>query len=303
MSPIVPRIDPVIAELLREIAADPRSRIFGRTAERAREAQTRSDVLSPRAAGLQQAERHLLSVHRSEVAYLLRAAFCESFAQAPAAERAYTRRFELEARAARESRARRELEHAREPREPRDPGNAALERLLDDAGEPLDAGVLAVLALRLECCDPARIYCAADLERQGERRAASEILRRVLAGHPREVDAWCAWRNLGFNQFALGLPEEAYTCYQRAAEIGGDKADLWAYTFVLAVRIGAIAGARRAAARVDELADNPSWAESFRLDAGAHGFLDPGPESRATLARLRPDLGPISTEIAHAFPS
>ncbi len=312
MSPMVPSpadpLDESIASLLDEALRDPRASLFRR--ERASEALSdgrRSDPWSARSASATLVERHLLAVHREEVGYLLRDAFCRAFTHDRANDRAYTRRFETLAEERWRQAAEAEVERAPGPQ---DPAHRALLALARSGGaDPLgglSAAELATITLRFDPNDQARIYCAAELQSRGQHDSAAALLERVLAGHPTRVNAWCAWRNLGYNELALGRREHALEHYHTAAGIGETQPDLWGWTFALALGLGDAERARQAARYLDLLEPDveAAWVRELRDDVARYGAVraGDGPRARSVIGRLADQLGPVSTEVAHAVP-
>lgn len=310
---MVPReLDPGIADLLSEALRDPQARVFHFDpfqSDAAREA-VHADVVSPRLAGLPLVERHLLAVHREEVGFLLRDAFCRTFTSEQQVDRAYTRRFESQPLDEWQSRAQFELDAFEGPL---DAGISALAVLAEtepsSAESPLgglSASELATIALRFEANDQARIYCAADLQQRGQHRASGEILGRVLDGHPTRTHAWCAWRNLGYSELLLDRRGQALERYEHAARIGATQVDLWGWVFALALVTQNPGRAGLAARHIDDLESNAkaAWIQELRADLEFYGALRKAdsPQVRSGLGTILDQLGPVSTEVAHALP-
>ena len=313
MSPMVPKeLDPGIAGLLAEAVSDPHARVFhlDPSASGGAHEAVHADVVSPRLGGLSLVERHLLAVHREEVGFLLREAFCRTFTSEQQADRAYTRRFESQPLDQWQQRARFELDSFDGQA---DMGLAALTTLAEQQATStesplggLNASELATIALRFEANDQARIYCAADLQQRGQHRASGEILGRVLDGHPTRTNAWCAWRNLGYSELMLDRRDRALDRYEHAARIGATQVDLWGWMFALALAVQDTGRASLAARHIDDLESNAKapWIQELRADLEHYGAMRKTDSSgvRSGLGTILDQLGPVSTEVAHALP-
>jgi hypothetical protein len=220
--------DARIEELLREVAADPKSRLLRvpRPAQLGAVLGRRPSV-GVATAGLGAAERELVALHRGELAYLLRKLAVVRLFESPAAATNHAR-VSISGQAPLAVDRGDWVESARGSLEgmsvdaPPDPGRELLERCVRDPDEIGSVAVTDVAAAAnvLEPTDQARIYAALwlrhDLSRIDNARG---VLLDVLAGQASPTNASIAAADIGRLESTCGNSRAACDWYRRAVEL------------------------------------------------------------------------------------
>ena len=225
MSPDLITLSPEVEEVLRDVARRPGSGLLR---------VQRKDVLRTvlagdswaRAtnAGLSSAERHLLQVHREEVAYALRAAAYHRLVHGPDAPEFLADRAIRKLAQAVPSQidVQRAVTGALEvERGGMESGSSLLLRAClgkDRAGWPR-VDTLAAAAHRLVPTDASRIYVGLEMRRIGQPFASLAANRAVVEGLGRSPAHVAAWTNLGDQLFALGRIPDAWKAANNACDI------------------------------------------------------------------------------------
>jgi hypothetical protein len=262
--------EPEIEGLLREIAADPRSTLLrvDRPAV-VRGLFDRGLPIRAHATGLTSAERHLLQVHRAELAFMLRQACVSKLYAHPEAKFRLIRNVApgVRVEAPPPSHWRRNLGH--ELRIARADGIEfeGIELLQScvaaDGFARASVAQLAAASIRLEPTDQARIYSAVALMFDGDDRTAVDVFHRVIdATSSRRMQA-CAWTEIGDAANRQGRFGNAIICYRTAARLDADWAPAPLSLMSVGTVIANVEAIGRAAMVVERLFEvNPSgWRE------------------------------------------
>lgn len=190
--------DPEVDGLLREIAADPRSSLFKFGAPRNPMSWAEyTEPLSPWTPDLTTAERHLLRVHRADVAQLLRERWgIELILRPPGRVHIVVGESAQEPGAKVFAERWREKAHGQPELVPGTQGDLLL-RMGERA--PLgteDLSELVHTAMRLDPSNCSRIYLAQDSVRRGELRSARTVLAQVLSTEPDPSLAVHGWMGI-----------------------------------------------------------------------------------------------------------
>jgi tetratricopeptide (TPR) repeat protein len=221
-----PMVGPELDALLREVAADSNAGLLLIEPRLAVRAALEDDAHVHRfATGLTSAERELVTVHREELAHLLRQACVMRLFAHPKAKTYTIRQITRELRheplelADFRARAERELALAR---------NAPLERDLLRVVEDCVTGTLdgtasiaqlAAASMRLHPSAQARIYVGQELALEDRDREACPVFEAVLERTPRADHAVAAWNSLGTAWCDLDHRERALDAYRVACRL------------------------------------------------------------------------------------
>jgi tetratricopeptide (TPR) repeat protein len=302
-------LDPEVEHLLREIAADPRSSLLrvSRSASLTGLLE-RSAPVSPNASGLTSAERHLLAVYRSELVYLLGSACLLRFYSDPgraiSLHKSVTVEQPMTVPDSVEWRSR--CLAALSANKGYPDVSHILERCIADGTfRSVSIAEIAATALRIQPCDPIRIYAGFDLAQRGQWHSALNVLRAVLAGPATRLDASFAWEDIAFVHAQLDQYGEAILAAQKAAHLEPGRVEPFMNWFFNACMAGSTEEARTAAVAIDELIDDnhPALA-SFILQIRRQrerGDWRPTIECRKLLVQVRERLARAPRRIADVF--
>ncbi len=306
--------DERIEELLREVAADPKSCLL----RVPRPAQVgvvlgRRPGVGVATAGLSSAERELVALHRGELAYLLRKLAVVRLFESPKAATSRVRTcYSGAARLATDRHewvdaVRSKLEGL-EAERPADPGRELLERCVYDPDSIgyLDVTDVAAAANLLDPTDQARIYAANwrgnELQRKEE---AIEILTSVMEGPGSPANTSMAAANLGRVESSFGDARSACCWYRRSTESPFSTTTAALSWLTTALDSGDAAEAMAASARVDHRLDlrDPSLQAFVALLKAQRsaGVLEPDANSRLLAARLSESANPTLLAIFNAY--
>lgn len=220
--------DARIEELLREVAADPKSCLL-RVPRPARLGVVlgRRPAVGVATAGLSAAERELVAVHRGELSYLLRKLAVVRLLESPTAATNLVRvsiagQAPLSADRGEWVMSTRERLEALGADEPHDPGRELLERCVRTPDEIGSAAVIdiAAAANALEPTDQGRIYTALSLGHDlAQVDEAQAVLLDVLAGQASPTNASLAAADIGRLQSIGGDTRAACQWYRRAVDL------------------------------------------------------------------------------------
>jgi len=287
-------LHPEIAEILRELAQKPGSALL-RVPRRdvPRSVMESGSVVSARSATLDEAERHLVQVHREELAFVLRQA-------------AYLRLNEGED--SRHLMVDRALSSLRDhiPRE-KDVRIGSSRALRGDTGhgeenevvELLErcvassvsgwasAGQLAAASHRLVPTDAARIYAAMHTHATGAPGAALVILRSVVATSGSISHQYAAWSNASHVYVRLSQLDRALNCAQTAVALSPREYPAQVNRLCIAARLRLVEEVRHAARALTSLLDtNPQDVQALATwNQGANSARST--EARANLHLLK----------------
>jgi hypothetical protein len=217
---------PEVEEVLREVAADPRSSLLKISRpEHLRGHFERYSNVGPQTAGLTAAERHLVTAYRSEVARLLGDVCRRRLVDAsPTISCSVTVDTQVKIYEEHELR-----ERAKEIRdlgtEWTEPG---IEELLAScvsgaiSREPTVTDLATAMA-RLEPSDSARVLAGLDLNLRGSPRVALQLYRSALEGQPDALMESQIWDNVGQSLAVLGEDESALRASRSASTVNPSK--------------------------------------------------------------------------------
>lgn len=248
-------LDPVLEDLLHEVARDPRSTLL-RIERPARPTRWTDswDALSRWHPGLTPAEKELLDVHRAEFATLLLRRWALEMELRPPATHFMTR-----------------TSTAKHPAAPLDPDelDRRAAQLSTDATKGLESAALfdalpsrveltseqltslVTAAARAHPTSAARIHAALDLVRVGQRRTSIGVLHRLLGVERRpELRALC-WQNIAYAHGDDWRPEDLVEWYRRAADVDDPGLDVVCGWLLLAIQAAKLEQVREAASVLD----------------------------------------------------
>lgn len=215
-------IDPEVVEILREVVADPEAHRL--LVDRLEHFDPTSlfEPISSRSVELSVLERELVSVHREEVAWLLRQAWRRIVHRDPVEARKLApyvtadRPVKLVGTAELSGRVRRvaEFEGGEEAVEA---GVRLLEDHIADSVGQVGRKTLVLASLHLAPSDEARITLAWDLSQEGNEREARRLLETVWGGHATAQNRSFAWDNTGWSHAGEGDVRRAMRAYRRSS--------------------------------------------------------------------------------------
>lgn len=305
-------IDPEVEEILLRIGADPGSALLRVPRPRdIRGLLERRQGVSAGAEMLTVAERHLLQVHRNEVARLLVEASRMKLIDGPG-RRVLVSPFQT---ASREhfrwnpTDLARHMDEIRSNRAIQDKTGhpwILLERCVRDPfGDSPTVTQLAEASLRLQPSDEARIQAGLDLIHLGAPEASIRILNDVLQAPASETIRSSAENNLGVAYSFLGEMQKAHQHHVAACDVGEDSLEPWMNRLVFAIQLGLVDDARIAAESIDSLAleSHPAIDMSAKnLEAERlAGVWSPTSQSHASIRKLESRLGPAACKIIASF--
>lgn len=296
-----PELDPQIQHVLEEIAAHPGARLFRL---RSRKEGLFGDAPASATSSLwTRAERHLLAVHRSEVARLLFDAATLRLLSSRSTGRHLCLR--LPNGTGREAPDRGDLE-ARSRRERgcmvdgTSDAMALVSRCFGKSDSPT-AVELTMAALRIAPTDATRLLLGTALHfEDGDLAGKDYVLSGVLAGWPSPMVRSCTWQNLGLTRVLQGRWPEALECFA-SASLAVDRAALPAANWLwVSVRLDRSEDGLEAA-RLLASADDPLAIDAF---LSWHGRTQAAPVDpsvpRSRVPRWVEDLPDPARSIAHA---
>jgi hypothetical protein len=306
--------DARIEELLREVAADPKSRLLRvpRPAQLGAVLGRRPSV-GVATAGLGAAERELVALHRGELAYLLRKLAVVRLFESPAAATSRVRTyFSGGPRLATDrgewvDATRTKLEGLSDDG-PVDPGRELLERCVraPESMNSLDVTAIAAAANMLDPTDQARIYAANwrgnELQRRGE---AFEVLVSVIEGPGSPENTSIAAANIGRLESMFGDSRSACRWYRRSTESSFSTTTAALSWLTTALDCGDVVEAQAASERIDHpLNGHDSAIQEFvallKAQRSAR-VLEPAARSRLLAARLSDSANPTLLVILNAY--
>lgn len=212
---------PEVEAILREVAADPRSSLLKVSRPtHLRGLFERYPSVGPQTAGLTATEKHLLQVHRNEVARLL-GDVCRSRLIATDGLRISTSlTVDKDVPIYTEDELRRRAEELREAEAVKE---LRVEQLLErcvsgDARHRPSVAELAAAMARVEPSNAARVLAGLDLTARGKPRAALDLYQVVLARYPGSEMESLTWDNAAHAWDLLGREEVAFQASTRASE-------------------------------------------------------------------------------------
>ena len=302
-------MDPEVEGILREIAADPRSRLLRVDRPGLFSAILDHDPrISSFAAGLTAAERHLLDVHRAEVAWLLREACLMKFYgdvdYAMWVDETLPKQGSRRISTIAQWNRRKEAELALD--EDESVGDAYdLVRRCFESRAALSVTQLASMALRLEPRDNARLYIAFDLLFTRQVDASRRILLDLFESPPSLANAAAAHEALALGYAIQGDRGAALKHSRYGTELELDSCEPpmnWVLNALLLEDLDELV---RASFRLNEVAgrEHPS-VQSFvrRIEVQNElGMLTPSPRARSLAQEHGDALAPAARRIVRAL--
>ncbi len=263
---------PDLEQVLLDIAEDPKAKLLRIPTSGELVRAVRDEPVGLTAAGLTEAERHLLQVHREEVAYLLRQrCLIELYTQEDAADkwdRNLTVNRRLEFLEENEWRAQVDSTPPGFDDPPLREGHDLLTGCLTS---PPAARIrvmhLARVSTRLTLVDQAVAHIAMDLMSSKRWRDAAEGYRDALRMNPMPLTSACCLEGLGVSLFCLDRLEEALEAFRLAVQICPDRSSALMNCLAVSVFLGDRESALDASRRLDELLppDHISVADYVRV--------------------------------------
>lgn len=308
---MLPTADPEVEALLREVASDPRSKLLRLPrATDPRVAFEPDPRIASTAAGLTVAERHLLEVHRSDIADLCRDAFMHALFRHPRGK-LYFPREDAENRAI-EYPGREDVDARAEVlgadffheegtvwgRLGRSQSSASL-RYWDE-----NPKLMATIALRLHPSGAARIRLGIALLVEGEGMGAKAVWSRVLRHSiGSDVHVYCH-ANLALLYGLQGKFQSAARHRVAALQLRPRSSVLAWAVFLDALRLGDSSFALSAAKTVEECVPPESHALEMAIDLvkrqRSSRCVPHASAIRGTVERVRAQLGTSAARIANA---
>jgi hypothetical protein len=305
-------LEPEVDALLREVAADPRSILLRVPRKHALPILFRDDSdVGPMTAGLATIDRHLLAVHRSEVAELLRKVCLMRLLESQRG-RICVSRYETadcEVLSPRLPELRQQALRGRSSRVRSDLALTGLDAALESLRGPTDdlpaVTDLASLSYRLHPTHDARILAAMDLSQRDSSREAVRLLLLVLKNHPSRVTAATAADNLGFAWNELGKLDRAFSSVKAALEYAGDRVTTCMNRLAFGIQLGDEHDILESDRRLRELISPAHPAVEFFMTSAAIARIQrrwsPTDAAAPAVRGVQSKLGEVATRIADVF--
>lgn len=304
--------DPELEGLLRELAADPRSQLLRLPRPRTLpQLLARPDLVRPTHTGLTKAERHLLHVHRDELANVLRRACLMRFFSDP--ERAiYLNRsidahtqIQVETPEQWRARARDTLADLRRSPDPLE-GIALVEACLrPDTERSVTITQLARASMLLQPTDTADSYVGLDLLLSDRFAEGASVMEGVLARPSTRVIRSCALEALGHASSQSGDTASACMLYRAASDECLERPSASVGWLASALQAGLKAQAIEAGARLDQTFPSSEPAirdliEGYAAQVSA-GNARVSHECDLLTRELEDRFGSLSREVSHVL--
>jgi len=312
MTPELAIFEPELEDLLREIAADPRSQLLRLPRPESLPALlARPGPVSAGRAGLSAAERHLLEVHRDELADVLRRACLTRFFSDPQRS-IYLNR----------SRNARELIRFDTPEQWRARAHQALEDarrgaaqlagldlleacLRSEPTERISITQLARTSLLLQPTDVAEAYVGLDLILSSKELSGIKVLEQLISDQPSTYVKACSLENVALGFGISGQDAKAITYYRRSAQVDNQRPAPIMGWLVCALIAADRQEARVAAAWLDAIAggDHPAVDHfiSCKTQQRSRGLFKVSGSARRLMHDLASGEGSASGRIADAL--
>lgn len=298
--------DPEVEALLREIAADPNSSLLRVTRPQAVKGLfERTERVSPGMTGLSSAERHLVQVHRNEVAHLLREVCRWRMMNDPASKAnfsPYNGATETKHSSLKEFEdAARSLER----NEPDPDSHSALQLIKECIGEQgVHVSSIASASQRLEPHDASRIYIGLDLAFRGKPHSAIRVYKSVLDDCVEPAMRSSAWANAAVAYELLGMNEMMVGCTSQSALASDNptSASEWLFgALLLEDKAGALAASHRIHDLTNGHLKPVQWYVSTLVVRRANGSFRPTRSQLHFVNSLSGSLAPAARGIVDAF--
>lgn len=305
-------LDPDFEEILREVAADPDSSLLRVPRPKLiRGLFDRGEPVGAHEPGLTQAERHLVLVHRNELAWLLRQACLIKLVEGPRNKLFVSRHLSAhrEVRLMSFVALEERLAAERETAGSVPGGDSALDLLTawvkNSTGDVPSVSRLAAASFRLQHTDEARVMAVSELANGSEQRSALLVLGDVLAGHPSESVRESAWSHVGFAYSKLLDFPKAQRAYQQLCQLNEQIPMGWMGRLLMSLQMGDAGGARTSADGLDIATTShldvvTEWTTCL-LTRRAFGEWSPTREARSLSYALCDSFGEPSRRLTHAL--
>jgi hypothetical protein len=304
--------DPELEGLLREIAADPRSSLLRDPRARTPGALLeRPTAVHPTATGLTTAERHLLEVHRDELADVLRRACLMRFFADPDRaiylnrSRSAGQELEIDTPEQWRERARAALADARRAPAPLE-GLDLLEACLRPAPhEPVSITQLARASQRLQYTDVAEAYVGLDLVISNDREVGERVLTGLVDSSCSVEVRACSLENIALAHGLGGDDFGAVQFYKSSVQVDASRpAPQLAWLFC-GLLWADETETRQAASILDDLVGGANSAVdhyiSCKLEQRRAGMFTVSERARRLASKLHDSMGAASGRIARAL--
>ena len=291
-------LDPEIEEILEKIARSSGGRFLTDDDDRDGTGLIGYELPSrPPASDLAAAERHLLAVHRAELAYLLRTAYWVALVSDETSENHVKHDFGIEEREDWREDAEAELEALPLLGEC-DPLTRCLSLKL--GRHPARADYL-LAALSLERTIDAQNDLALEYILSGEYGQAEAVLRRLETAAFTPRQELIAWHNMGFLRASQGQDAPAAEAFAVATTILGGDPETFFNLLRCALRLGDESLARRTGEALEDQVDLNDENLARFVSAPLSSNEMPTRQAHACANQLERDFGPVSRRIAGVY--
>jgi len=312
MSPEAFTLEPEVEAILREVAADPDSgllRVERRKA--ARELMQRTPGVGPATAGLSAAEREIVTVHRAEVATVLRQAAWTQLCRIDSSTQLVSKHLaggkNIESLSVREVQQRATVAAATHSlaTPDRDTFEFCAHNLTGPAHKwPMPLSLCAA-SHRLLPTNQARLLGGLSLMLQAQPQGGVALMRSVCNNSPSHEHLVAAWINVGLAWSIVGGFHQSLEAYEHASRLDQSRTIAFAYTVALALQCGSKARGIQASVRLAEMVDEADvvidwYVSSLRSRRSAY-LWRPTPLSQQLLAHARSEFTGPGRRIADAF--
>lgn len=305
------KLEPEVAALLREVAADPHSSLLrARPLSQQVDLFRREETWSSRSWMLNHAEAELVRVHREQLAWVLRELCLRELYEAKG-EQAVLNPYDVQGRrheVAADSVIAREVETAErfENRAPEVQLALTLAAAVRaPSGRRPQVADLAAAAHRLVPSNQARLLAAIDYARGNAQRTAIEIARGVLTCSPKPDHRAVAWEVIGRSYSQRGHTRQAHDSYANGCEHAAQQYLMLLNGSMFALQLGLAESASEKLRRLTHMIphDHPGVSTFIQAQvlAREEGQWKPSTEGQIMSQRLADAIGGVAGRIAHAF--
>ncbi|MFT5052596.1 MAG: hypothetical protein ACI8QZ_004032 [Chlamydiales bacterium] len=273
MTDSMDHVDPELQSLLADIAVDGESTLFRTSASQ------RKRILFPTdrearatSAQISKAERHLLMVHRGEVAQLLYTSAQRLILEDPAfgtfinTSDTAGRDLRLPDPANWKRRAEVSSVRHKDAKGEVRAGQDLIDHLCSGAGRATPRELLEA-CMRVLPADRVRVTLAVDYLRRGADAQAEALTLEVLASEPSSMIRSYAWQHMGFIECRRNSYDKAMVAYEASADACSERVAPLTSMFFVAVQAGHLDGALRATGRLDDSVDRDHLAVRSHIEA------------------------------------
>lgn len=300
--------DPETETVLREVADNPNSVLLKVPRSKVLPALLTTSWIGNNPPCLSTVERQLLTVHRNELACLLRQVCLMRIVEEPRTRACFDRFAPWRGKQDSGNVRKQINDLAQEPAVPGDHSNVLdllLRSISSDAMAAPTICELATTSYRLEPTSQARMLAAIDLAAGGSIRYAMQLSAEVLSSHCAQRTRHSALTCMGFGWAKLKNLSKAHYYYMRASDLCNEDTVPLMNRLMFSIQLGDTEDTIRSSKALEErtCSELPAVDWFMQLQAGSllAGEWQPTTDARRLTSKLGARLGPIGERILDVF--